>query len=406
MKTNNMPQDGRKSAVLFCFHDSNRFSGATRSLLDIIDNLLEIGEFEIIAAFPKTNGSAIDYLKNKGVYIIPFCYRRWDFEERNSFFKRLNDETRALLRKIITYKFLKKIGPILSQKKIRVIYCNTITVQIGALIKKTYGVQLIWHIREFGYEDHRICIVGGTKKLYKALNQYADKVICISNSLANKYGNYIDSEKIFVLYNDISRDYIIDNHPKLELGRQCNILIAGAMQPTKGQLDVIKAVEGLRKDYPQVHLFIAGQTCGAYYNELYKYIQEHKLMGCIHFTGFITDMNVLRRKMDIAVIASSSEAFGRVTVEAMLSGLLVIGADCGATSELIKDGYSGYLYTFGDIENLRAVIISAINDSEGSQRVTYTGQKEAIEKYTTGKCSRVVNDMIKELVSEKKKSDG
>ena len=48
--------------------------------------------------------------------------------------------------------------------------------------------------------------------------------------------------------------------------------------------------------------------------------------------------------MDIALVASCSEAFGRVTVEAMLAGMLVIGADVAGTSELICDGVNGILY--------------------------------------------------------------
>ena len=68
-----------KITVLFCFHDGNKNNGGNRSLIDVIDNLLEKKNVEILAAFPVKEGSAIEYLKSKNVYIVPFCYGRWDY---------------------------------------------------------------------------------------------------------------------------------------------------------------------------------------------------------------------------------------------------------------------------------------------------------------------------------------
>ena len=56
--------------------------------------------------------------------------------------------------------------------------------------------------------------------------------------------------------------------------------------------------------------------------------------------------------MHIAVVASKSEAFGRVTIEAMLGGLVVVATDAGANSELIDNGKTGYLYPSGDYHKL------------------------------------------------------
>ena len=53
-----------KITVLFCFHDGNKNNGGNRSLIDVIDNLLEKKNIEILAAFPVKEGSAIEYLKS------------------------------------------------------------------------------------------------------------------------------------------------------------------------------------------------------------------------------------------------------------------------------------------------------------------------------------------------------
>jgi glycosyltransferase involved in cell wall biosynthesis len=55
---------------------------------------------------------------------------------------------------------------------------------------------------------------------------------------------------------------------------------------------------------------------------------------------------------DLALMCSRGEGFGRVTVEAMKLGKPVIGARSGGTVELIRDGWNGFLYPLGDIEEL------------------------------------------------------
>ena len=58
--------------------------------------------------------------------------------------------------------------------------------------------------------------------------------------------------------------------------------------------------------------------------------------------------------MDVELVCSRAEAFGRVTVEAMLGGIPVIGSNTGGTPELIQDGKNGYLYKYGNPEELES----------------------------------------------------
>lgn len=385
--------------VLFCFHDANKNSGATRSLIDIIDNLLLKDNVKIVAAFPVKNGTAIDYLKSKGVAIVPFCYGRWDYPcERHNNLRNYYLTAQNALSGIKTHVFLLAVKKIIRQYDIDVIYNNTITLPVGALIKRRYGIPLIWHVREFGYEDHKLGILGGYGRLYRYMNRYADRIIIISESLADKYRGFFDNNKLRVVYNDISPDFIVEDRPALDLKKKCDILIAGTIQPGKCQLDVIQAVEKVRsnKGYEHVNLYIAGNTRGDYYQLLKKYVIDNNLENHVHFLGFIKDMNSLRKTMDIAAVASSSEAFGRVTVEAMLAGLLVIGAAAAGTSELISDGENGLLYEKNNVDDLANTIISAI-DRQDIDTIACHGRLDAIQKYTTGRSSARIYDELVDL---------
>ncbi|MHB1836470.1 MAG: glycosyltransferase, partial [Solirubrobacteraceae bacterium] len=55
---------------------------------------------------------------------------------------------------------------------------------------------------------------------------------------------------------------------------------------------------------------------------------------------------------DVVLMCSQSEALGRVTVEAMKLGRPVTGAAGGATPELVRHGFNGFLYRPGDPDDL------------------------------------------------------
>lgn len=63
-------------------------------------------------------------------------------------------------------------------------------------------------------------------------------------------------------------------------------------------------------------------------------------------------MPSLRKNMDVELVCSRAEAFGRVTAEAMLGGMSVIGSNTGGTVGLINHKKIGYLYSKSDINEL------------------------------------------------------
>ena len=72
--------------------------------------------------------------------------------------------------------------------------------------------------------------------------------------------------------------------------------------------------------------------------------EDSKFKGIVPFQS---DLYELRKHADIALMCSRGEALGRVTVEAMLSENLVIGADSAGTKEIIQNKVTGYLYKTG-----------------------------------------------------------
>ena len=69
------------------------------------------------------------------------------------------------------------------------------------------------------------------------------------------------------------------------------------------------------------------------------------------------DVHAFLGEYDILLMCSRSEAFGRVTVEAFLSNVNVIGASSGGTSEIMLDMKHGMTYEHGNHAQLASKIL-------------------------------------------------
>ena len=97
-----------------------------------------------------------------------------------------------------------------------------------------------------------------------------------------------------------------------------------------------------------------------YEAQLKQRIKDYKLEN-IELLGFRSDVPAVMEQADVSIITSRCEAFGRVTVESMLTGNLVLGADSAGTKELLQDGKLGILFERGNPESIRNQIIYIIS---------------------------------------------
>ena len=66
----------------------------------------------------------------------------------------------------------------------------------------------------------------------------------------------------------------------------------------------------------------------------------------------------------------------------MLGKCLVIGANSGATTEIISDRVNGILYEENSIDSFSASLIEAINNYEKYADLIENAQHEAVKKYS------------------------
>ena len=132
--------------------------------------------------------------------------------------------------------------------------------------------------------------------------------------------------------------------------------LIGRFDPHKGQLLLLEALKSI-KDKSVCVCLLGEPTRNEgtdYFERISQAIRENQLEERVFIRPFRADIASFYRAVDASVMASKSESFGMVTIEAMASGTPTIGSDAGGTPEILKYGELGYLF-----ETLNPVSLAA-----------------------------------------------
>lgn len=139
------------------------------------------------------------------------------------------------------------------------------------------------------------------------------------------------------------------------------------LRPLKRVEDAIRAVAMLGPTVP-CELLIGGEDrIEAGVSErgrLTKIATDLGVLDRVRFVGPVSNSWNFLKGIDIFLSCSETEGLSNSIIEAMASGLPVVGSAVGGTPELVEDGSSGYLYPVGSVEELSGAIRKLIVDQE------------------------------------------
>ena len=100
----------------------------------------------------------------------------------------------------------------------------------------------------------------------------------------------------------------------------------------------------------------------AYERRLRELVRELGVADRVCFAGARRDIPSVFKALDVALLTSRHEGFGRVVPEAMAAGVPVVLTREGALPELIEEGREGYLAAPKDAEGFAARIVELARD--------------------------------------------
>lgn len=359
--------DPAKRALRVCFvSHSGTDGGAQRSLLELIEALAAHGvESRVVVP---GGGYLTDRLKAVGVPYLVSRYRPWTGEIPLPWWDRL------LKKPLVHLIRAAQLSRLIRRWQCEVIVTNTLTVCEGALAAKLLGVPHITYVREYGDLDHGFHFELGPRRSVRLLGMLSRQVAFNSAALARHYRRQLPRTPPRVIYNAVAvpTESPAASRPAkpLDPGARFSCVLVGFLAAGKGHEDAIRAVANLAGRGMLVNLKLVGGAGPAdYVARLRRLIDSLGVATLVEMVGHVPDPQEFFLQADVALMCSRMEAFGRVTVEAMKHGIAVIGARSGGTSEVIRDGFNGFLYTPGDARDLADKIEQLARDREGARRM-------------------------------------
>ncbi|MDN5126546.1 glycosyltransferase family 4 protein [Aliarcobacter butzleri] len=224
---------------------------------------------------------------------------------------------------------------------------------------------------------------------HKFLYKNIDMIIAVTNLVKEQLERFIPAN----IRPKIETSYIGANTPKLlsdeernSLKRSFNITnefivcIVGRVEEAKGQHIVLKAVDKLRENGINAKTLVIGHYMDKnYFNDL-KSIYPNDI-----FTDFINNPTDFMQISDCVVLATKKETFGLVLIEAMKSGVCILGSNSGGPLEIIDDEKTGLLFESMNDDNLYQKLLLIIKDNKFKKSLALNGKNKADEFFDSQK---------------------
>jgi glycogen synthase len=169
--------------------------------------------------------------------------------------------------------------------------------------------------------------------------------------------------------------------PKRHSNPQPRLLYVGRLHPSKGAHTAIEALGRIvqQPEHRSVTLTIVGAPdFDDYYTYLKQLVSLTGLKNNVIFHGFASreEMPSVYRAHDILIFPSVwEEPFGIILLEAMASGLAVVGTGTGGSAEILQDGYNALVFRKEDPDECAAQILRLLQEPRLREAVGLNGRR-------------------------------
>lgn len=289
------------------------------------------------------------------------------------------------------------------------IYANTQKALVVGVLASIFSRRpLVYHLHDILSLDH----FSRTNRRIAVALANARASLVIANSQASKAA-FIEaggrSEITEVVYNGFDPElYQSDESTIRQLRRSLGLdeqFIVGhfsRMSLWKGQHILIEALSQCPEDV--VAVFVGEALFGEqdYVQQLHRQVVELGLEERVRFLGFRSDIVPLMTACNlIAHTSTAPEPFGRVIVEAMLCGRLVVAAKAGGAVELVEPGITGFLVPPAEPPLLAEVITTCRNQPEYTAAIAHQARETARQRFHLTNINQQMAQLLCQVVNAK-----
>jgi glycosyltransferase involved in cell wall biosynthesis len=160
--------------------------------------------------------------------------------------------------------------------------------------------------------------------------------------------------------------------------------LVGRIEEGKGQHLLIEAIAELNKQGITACAVIIGpKMTDAYFDRLQRQVKDLGVSQNIIFHGVHPHPIDIMPAFDVVVLATKQETFGLVLIEAMRSGVAVVGTNAGGVPEIIDHERTGLLIQPEDAQDLGEKLRYYFENPQQRQRIALAGKEKADRQFST-----------------------
>ena len=259
------------------------------------------------------------------------------------------------------------------------------------------GVPVIWHVR-----------VGETDGWWdRLLASWAARIVVISKSVQARFFWRGTAEKVRLIHNgvDVLAGASGDGREwrqRLGYGERPLVGMVAQLIPWKRQDDFIRGMARVVEKFPEAGFLLVGadpDPDASYERQLRELVAELGLEGKVAFVGFCEDVPGIMAMLDILVLASENEPFGRVLIEGMAASRPVVATEGGGVGEIVVDGDTGLLVPVGDSERIAAAVERLLAEPETARIMGEKGRQRAAALFSIEAHVEQVEELYQEVLA-------
>lgn len=338
----------RETSILFLDMGISGHGGSFVSLLQIVRLLNEKKNYDLHVALCNFSHFSDEYKKlgvslyqiNNFIYSKKFKLSRFFYNKLVSLLSRILPSLIIWVDFFFQINFYLYLGKKIRKYNIKILHLNNQPIRnfVGFWLAKKYNLKVISHVRTlntYSLSKHHINFIRNLNPI----------MIAVSKAVKSHWINKgIPSEWFDVLYNpyDSFVEPLFFNST-----RNFKLIYIGRLEKQKGIDFLLDVFSAAYNKLPCLKLTIIGQ--GSAENSLKRRIIHLGLEEKIEFKGYIPNAKSQLKEYDLLFLPSVNEGFGRVLLEAMAAGTLVVATKVGGVSEIIQDQYTGFLVDYGNV---------------------------------------------------------
>ena len=320
------------------FSHTAAMAGAERSLLELARELID-DYWCLVSAVCPGEGPLLEKLTAIGAATLSADYVWWCGAGGHPAApgERLVHDLRSLQAQLTPA--LRRIDP-------DVIWTQTLTIPWGALAALELGKPHVWSVCEYGEQAHGLTFPMPRAEILRTIESWSDYIFTNSRALLHDLFPDLPPEHGDHLYRHIpiSRPVASSGERLWRLEGATRLALLGTLQPGKGQIVALHAVQQLVHDGLAVELLLAGYATPESLDDLQTLVGELGIGDRVRHVGYLADPYPVLAAADIVLVCSQSEGFCRVAVEGMLLGRAVVYPHTAGLADYMIDGQTGLAY--------------------------------------------------------------